>query len=264
MRLGSRQFSPPWWAWLVFVAIAAVMLMLGRWQLDRAAEKVSMREAADAARDAPAKMITEINDVKAAANAYTRVKISGEWLADRQFLWDNRTHKGRAGFEVITPMRTADGLLVLINRGWLPLGASRDELPDVSLPSELVDSVQTVTGYFTRPSKGFAGGDASSRDADWPKLLQFYDYPLIEDLLSAAIVPGVVQVLELDAAGGGVTKSPTLVDSVESPGLWLTGNWQADASGPAKHYSYAFQWFAMATALAVIFVVVNLKRVVDA
>ena len=223
-----------------------------------------MREAADAARDAPAKMITEINDVKAAANAYTRVQISGEWLADRQFLWDNRTHKGRAGFEVITPMRTADGLLVLINRGWLPLGASRDELPDVSLPSELVDSVQTVTGYFTRPSKGFAGGDASSRDADWPKLLQFYDYPLIEDLLSAAIVPGVVQVLELDAAGGGVTKSPALVDSVESPGLWLTGNWQADASGPAKHYSYAFQWFAMATALAVIFVVVNLKRVVDA
>ena len=264
MRIGSRQFSPPLWAWLVFVAIAGIMLMLGRWQLDRAAEKVSMREAADAARDAPAKMITEINDVKAAANAYTRVQISGEWLADRQFLWDNRTHKGRAGFEVITPMRTADGLLVLINRGWLPLGASRDELPDVSLPSELVDSVQTVTGYFTRPSKGFAGGDASSRDADWPKLLQFYDYPLIEDLLSAAIVPGVVQVLELDAAGGGVTKSPASVDSVESPGLWLTGNWQADASGPAKHYSYAFQWFAMATALAVIFVVVNLKRVVDA
>ena len=223
-----------------------------------------MREAADAARDAPAKMITEINDVKAAANAYTRVQISGEWLPDRQFLWDNRTHKGRAGFEVITPMRTADGLLVLINRGWLPLGVTRAELPDVSLPSELVDSVQTVTGYFTRPSKGFAGGDASSRDADWPKLLQFYDYPLIEDLLSAAIVPGVVQVLELDAAGGGVTKSPASVDSVESPGLWLTGNWQADASGPAKHYSYAFQWFAMATALAVIFVVVNLKRVVDA
>ena len=227
-----------------------------------------MREAADAARDAPAKMITEINDVKAAANAYTRVQISGEWLPDRQFLWDNRTHKGRAGFEVITPMRTADGLLVLINRGWLPLGVTRAELPDVSLPSELVDSVQTVTGYFTRPSKGFASGDASSRDAEWPKLLQFYDYPLIEDLLSAAIVPGVVQVLELGGAGGGAgggaTKSPASVDSDESPGLWLTGNWQADASGPAKHYSYAFQWFAMATALAVIFVVVNLKRVVDA
>ena len=91
-----------------------------------------MREAADAARDAPAKMITEINDVKAAANAYTRVQISGEWLPDRQFLWDNRTHKGRAGFEVIIPMRTADGLLVLINRGWLPLGVTRAELPDVS------------------------------------------------------------------------------------------------------------------------------------
>ena len=225
-----------------------------------------MREAADAARDAPAKMITEINDVKAAANAYTRVQISGEWLPDRQFLWDNRTHKGRAGFEVITPMRTADGLLVLINRGWLPLGVTRAELPDVSLPSELVDSVQTVTGYFTRPSKGFASGDASSRDAEWPKLLQFYDYPLIEDLLSAAIVPGVVQVLELDGAGAvaGAMKSPSSVNSGESPRLWLTGNWQADASGPAKHYSYAFQWFAMATALAVIFVVVNLKRVVDA
>ena len=215
VRIGSRQFSPPWWAWLVFVAIAVIMLMLGRWQLDRAAEKVAMREAADAARDAPAKMITEINDVKAAANAYTRVQISGEWLPDRQFLWDNRTHKGRAGFEVITPMRTPDGLLVLINRGWLPLGVTRAEFPDVSLPSELVDSVQTVTGYFTRPSKGFASGDASSRDADWPKLLQFYDYPLIEDLLAAAIMPGVVQVLELDGVGAvaGAIKSPSSVNS---------------------------------------------------
>ncbi len=264
MRLGSRQFSPPWWAWLVFIVIAVIMLMLGRWQLDRASEKVRMSEAADAARRAPAQMITAINDVDAAASAYTRVQINGQWLADRQFLWDNRTHKGRAGFEVITPMRTSDGLLVLINRGWLPLGASRAELPDVSIPSEFVDSVQTVTGYFTRPSKGFASGEASPRDADWPKLLQFYDYPLIEDFLSATVVHGVVQVLELDGADAVDATLPGAVDSSNSAGLWFTGNWQADASGPAKHYSYAFQWFAMATALAVIFVLVNLKRAVDA
>ena len=264
MRLGSRHFSPPWWAWLLFVAIAGIMLMLGRWQLDRAAEKIRMRDAADAARLAPALMITEINDAVAAASAYTRVQITGQWLPDRQFLWDNRTHKGRAGFEVITPMRTAGGLLVLVNRGWLPLGASRSDLPDVSLPPEVIDSVQTVTGFFTQPSKGFASGEASRHDTPWPKLLQFYDYPLIEDLMSATVVHGVVQVLELDGAAASAADLAGLADSTNTPGLWLTGNWQADAAGPAKHYSYAFQWFAMATALAVIFLLVNLKRVVEA
>jgi len=255
MRLANRQFSPPLWAWLVFLIIAAAMVMLGRWQLDRAAEKVRMRDAANAARTAPALAIEALKNESAAASAYTRVKITGEWVAQTQFLWDNRTYQGRAGFEVITPMRIANGSMVLVNRGWLPLGVSRTDLPDVSLPTGANDSTVTVTGYFTQPSKGFASGDASPQGERWPKLLQYFDYPLIEKLLSAELIAGLVQVQTLD--------EPDAM-SGETPGIWLIGNWQPDAAGPAKHYSYAFQWFAMATALAVIFVVVNLKRVDEA
>ncbi len=266
MRFGARHFSPPLWGWLLFIVIALIMLMLGRWQLDRAAEKIRMGLAADAARQAPALAITEISDPESAADVYTRVKIAGHWLAESQFLWDNRTFKGRAGFEIITPMRTSGGELVLINRGWLPLGVSRSDLPDVSIPPEFIDSVQVVTGYLSQPSKGFASGEASRRDAEWPKLLQYFDYSLIEELLAEPVFAGVVQVQELggpagDLGAGGVGEGVTGDGGADQSVLWFTGNWEADASGPAKHYSYAFQWFAMALALSVIFVLVNLKRV---
>ncbi len=47
-----------------------------------------------------------------------------------QFLLDNMTHAGRAGYEVLTPLLLDDGRVLLVNRGWLPLpDGRRDELP---------------------------------------------------------------------------------------------------------------------------------------
>ena len=34
--------------------------------------------------------------------SWDRVEVEGRWLPQRQFLLDNRTHEGRAGYEVLT------------------------------------------------------------------------------------------------------------------------------------------------------------------
>lgn len=250
MRLGNRQFSPKLWAIILYVTVLFCMLFLGNWQLERAALKVSLQNAAKKANNAAATELISVTDFDKAASSYQRVSIRGKYDAERQLLWDNRTYKGQAGFEIIVPMKTSSGQWVLINRGWLAPGASRQQLPDVSLPVAVIGSEIVIEGLVSQPSQGFASGLAVSAGDGWPHLLQYFDYDAIGDVLGESILPVVIQAQTLGT--DGVTKT---VSSARPE--WLQANWQPAASGPAKHYSYAFQWFAMAIALTILFLVVN-------
>ena len=252
MRILDRQFSPRLWAVVLYLSVLLCMLWLGNWQLQRAALKVSLQESAESARDAAPVPLLDIADLEHAAARYQRVSLQGRYDAQRQFLWDNRTHQGRAGFEVLVPLRLADGRWVLVNRGWIAPGASRQQLPDVQLPKSASQVAISIDGLLSRPSKGFASGPAVVSVGSWPRLLQYFDYEAIGTALGEPILPVVVQVQTLDTDAVGVT---VLTSRPE----WLTANWQPAASGPAKHYSYAFQWFAMAAALTILFFVVNIR-----
>lgn len=256
MKLGNYEFSPKPWATLLFVALFLCMLSLANWQLDRAALKVSMQASTEKAMNAVAEPISAVEDLRAAATRYQRVQVQGAYDPDRQFLWDNRTHKGQAGYEVISVLALDDGRNVLVNRGWLPPGASRQELPDISIESSVLSNAVTLEGFLSTPSKGFASGNAVTGGDGWPKLLQYFDYDAVSEVLGEAILPVVVQAqaLSIDAT------SPLVLTSRPE---WLAANWQPAASGPAKHYSYAFQWFAMAVALTGIFGIVNTRKLVE-
>ena len=253
MRIGSRQFSPKTWAVLVYLAVLSCMLYLGNWQMNRAALKVTMQAASEQASLAQPVPIASVNDLEQAAANYRRVSLRGHYDASRQFLWDNRTHNGQAGFEVIIPMKLASGDWVLINRGWVAPGVSRAELPNVELPAQISTEMIAVEGVLSRPSKGFSSGEAVPLVGEWPRLLQFFEYASISAALGEPVLPVVVQIQALAISG---EESTVYTPRPE----WLTANWQPAASGPAKHYSYAFQWYAMAVALSLIFIFVNTHK----
>ncbi len=54
------------------------------------------------------------------------VEVAGRYDAGRQILIDNRVHAGRAGYHVVTPLVIEDGRAVLVNRGFVPAGPTRD------------------------------------------------------------------------------------------------------------------------------------------
>ena len=253
MRIGNRQFSPRLWAVLLYLAVLCCMLWLGNWQLERAALKISLQESAELAQNATAIPLGEVTDIITAAATYQRVSLQGRYDQDRQFLWDNRTHKGVAGFEVLTPLKLTNGSSVLVNRGWVAPGVSRQVLPAVALPDSVNDAQAIIEGFLSRPSRGFASGSAIMSADAWPKLLQYVDYEAVEAELGEPILPVVVQA---QAVGIDSRRVTVLTPRPE----WLTANWQPAASGPAKHYSYAFQWFAMALALTILFIVVNTHK----
>ena len=253
MRIANRQFEPRLWAILLYAAVLACMLWLGNWQLERAALKVSLQQAADVAREAAPVALQSVQDMDSASASYQRTVVQGAYDTERQFLWDNRTHKGRAGFEVISLLRLTDGGTALINRGWVPAGPDRQTFPDIDFPDSVSGVTVSFEGLLSRPSKGFASGEAITGGEGWPKLLQFFDYTAIAGASGEPIVPVLVQTQEL---GADASTSTVLTSRPE----WYAANWQPAASGPAKHYSYAFQWFAMAIALTGIFLVVNSRR----
>ena len=217
------------------------MLYLGTWQMNRAALKVTMQQASEQASRASALPVASVEDWASAATSYRRVNVVGQFDSTRQFLWDNRTHKGQAGFEVIIPLKLESGQWVLINRGWIAPGISRSDLPDVQLPEKSSVGIISIDGVLSRPSKGFSSGEAVANEGQWPRLLQFFDYTAISTALGEPVLPVVVQIQSVGISGDEATVYTPRPE-------WLTANWQPAASGPAKHYSYAFQWFAMAVA----------------
>ena len=236
-----RSFVP---ATTAAVAIAAFS-SLGVWQLDRAGEK-ERRSGTFAARSSDAPIL--LNDRLSAMPSeldpewwrYRRVEVSGEALGTRQYLLDNRTRSGVAGYHVYVPMLVTElERLVLVNRGWTQTGPSREHRPDVSLnPSELV-----VSGIVEYPRQTLLLGDDGYSQSSWPKVVQRIDLDKTARDLGRQVLPFVVL---MDAAlPHGFVREWT-------PYLGI---------GPARHRGYAFQWFSLSAAVAAVWIVVRFRGV---
>ena len=234
--------------------LLVVFVMLGRWQWGRAEAKEAL--ARDFAAGAAASMAAPqplLERGTAALPRYAQVAVQGEWDAARQFLLDNRTRDGRAGYEVLTPLRLADGRRLLVNRGWLPFGGRRDELPEVA--SGLPGGTVTLRGRLDElPTAGLASGRAAPPlEGPWPRVTSF---PQPAELAAALAVGG------RGAEGAGpaaVRLEPRvlLLDAAEPAGY--RRDWRPFAKGPEQNVSYAVQWWSFGVLLLVLFVKMNLK-----
>jgi cytochrome oxidase assembly protein ShyY1 len=125
-----RFLATPRWLGLaaLMAAIAAGMVALGLWQLDRYRERTAINERiAASAAAAPTQLGAVLPRAQVGGGpapqadaAWTRVTATGEYDAANEILARGRTVGGRVGFEVLTPLRLADGSAVLVDRGWVP------------------------------------------------------------------------------------------------------------------------------------------------
>jgi cytochrome oxidase assembly protein ShyY1 len=70
------------------------------------------------------------------------VRVRGVYEPDRTVLVRNRPLDGVYGYEVVVPLRTATGSLLLVDRGWVPNGATGAE-PD-AVPAPAAGAVEVV------------------------------------------------------------------------------------------------------------------------
>ncbi|MFT3906722.1 MAG: SURF1 family protein [Steroidobacteraceae bacterium] len=244
--LGTRRFSASPWFLLLTAAGMALFIALGRWQWHRAAEKQAMEDAF--ARGTLA--ITPLGQQPLTDIArYTQLQVHGRYDGAHQFLLDNLSRDGQAGYEVLTPLRLDDGRVLMVNRGWLPGGGDRRQLPDVQLDDG--PAVTLVGRYDHLPVTALAMGRAApAAQASWPKLTSF---PTSAELAAA------LQSAE-PAGGGTLQEGQLLLDADQSRGY--RRDWQPASAqfGPARHLSYAIQWWGLAALAALLFIVMNLKK----
>ena len=214
----------------------ALLCGLGFWQLDRAAGKEE-REIARSRRRTP--VVLDETALSREPHEFARVEMGGRYDSAHQFLQDNRTYRGRAGYHVLTPFRTARHGAVLVNRGWVPADPDRGSLPEIVAPGGEL----RLEGTVRIPREDlFVLGDTGYAATGWPRVVQRVEIGAMQRSLGYPLAAWIVA-LDPSAPHGYVR------DWKVAPGLT-----------PARHRGYAFQWFALATALFAIWVAVNLKR----
>lgn len=237
LQIGRCRWSASWAMTALTVAALVLFFGLGRWQWQRAQQQ----RVLDAQFTAGTASVTDLDGrATAALPRYTAVRLDGRYDAAHQFLLDNMSHLGQVGYQVLTPLHLSDGRTVIVNRGWIAAGASRRQLPDVQLAA--ADPEQPTGRLDDLPVAGIALGHVAPPPGPaWPKRTSF---PTMADLSAALGLPLQSRQLLLDPAAP----------------LGYVRDWHVGGMGPARHLSYALQWWAFAGLALVLYVYMNIRR----
>lgn len=229
-----RHFRPTLWGTVLAICGIVAGIWLGLWQTGRAQQKIEVAQAMQRLASAPAVALGE-RVLDAGALEYRAVQARGEFEPGGMVLLDNRVRDKRAGYEVVMPLRLAgSSVYVLVNRGWVPGTGDRARLPQVTTPSGEV----VVTGIAVIPGQKF--------------------YELSEQAPQGAVWQNLT--IERYAARHGYRLQPVLVRQTNDAGDALVRDWAVSERSINVHRSYAFQWYALAVLVAVIYVTLSLKR----
>lgn len=231
LNFRSRRFVLRPVATVVTAGAVLLFILLGNWQLGRAAEKRAID--GDFSRAGPA---LALPPASLAVPRYQRVTANGSYDTTHQFLLDNMSEDGRAGVHVLTPLLLSNGDAVLVDRGWAPFGATREILPDVAV----LATQRTVAGRLDElPRPGIEL--ASPAGQDWPRLVS---YPHMTELAAAL--------------GRKLYPQRILLDPRDSDGF--VRNWRVAGTTAERHLGYAIQWFAFAATAVAIWFALGLRR----
>ncbi|WP_161984134.1 SURF1 family protein [Sulfuriferula plumbiphila] len=220
---------------LAMVVMIALTLFLANWQLDRADQKRALQARYDLMQKDPAVTLPG-KQADSTGLLYQKVALRGRFDFVHEIYIDNKLYRGRAGYYVITPFRDDNsGSYVLVNRGWLAAGSNRAIPPMAAqVPGQI-----RIEGIVTSPNSRYLELSAATVQGRVWENLHFKRY--------ATTLPYAVQAV--------------LIQQINDTQDGLVRVWDRPDAGAAMHMGYAVQWFAIATAILIIYLVLNVKRV---
>ena len=228
----SARFLIP--AFLI-IATIAFLVSLGLWQLERADQKRTIEAAILNANIGPVELVA--NGRELLGKEYYDVRLQGNYLSDKQFIYDNQIVDQVSGYYVLTPFILTDQLgVILVNRGFIPWNGQRERLADIAVDSVSRDIKVQVSSPIKRMEL-----KATDVSRQFPVLIQAIDFDVLEEVSKLKFVK-VVGLLDPSSSDGYVRKWEPYTGSIE------------------KHIGYAVQWFLMALVLAIIGLRIGLKR----
>ncbi len=199
------SFRPRAWPLALALAACAAGVALGNWQSRRAEEKRAL-----GARLEP-------------------VSVRGEFVAGRTVLLDNKTRRGRVGYEVVTPLKLKDSMHVLVNRGWI----ERERISELRTPAGEVQVEGIALERFPRILKLETNAKDRVRQT-----LDIGDY----------------------ARETGLALQPRVIEQHGGPADGLLREWPRPGAGAEKNAAYALQWYSLAALAVVLAVVLSFRK----
>ncbi len=208
-----------------------------------------------------------LGDAGISPSPFTKIAVTGVFLADQTALYGAEVRdipSGPAmGAHLIEPLRRADGSVILVDRGWVPL-SRRGPLDQPAGPV-------TVSGYAR-----FGDRAAWFSAADDPAARRFFtlDPRAIGNAIGQPdVLPFVLIALAPEALKGGTGATKAEAATANSPAakraVRITADEAADDAvvthwpdaarhlprPPNNHLSYVITWYGLAVALLAVFIV---------
>jgi surfeit locus 1 family protein len=215
-------------------AAFSLLIALGTWQLQRMVWKRDLIAARTAQLALPPLVLAGASSGDASSGdpvpGFRRVRATGTFVHGKELYLGPRGRDGAPGYHVITPLRLAAVAVVLVDRGWVPLNR-RD--PATRLAGQVAGRV-TVTGRVRPPPRrGPFTPENRPAKGEW----------FVLDVPAMAAHLGLRRALPYAIEAGPAA----------NPGGWPKGVASAIRLAD-NHLQYAITWYALAAALAVIYV----------
>ncbi len=204
MSLGRRDLAGA----ILALAVAALFVRLGVWQLHRLTERKVANADIRAARALPPVELP-LHRVEPEALRDRRAHAHGVYDYTHERVWRGRTYDETPGVALLTPLRLSDGSVVFVDRGWVP---SPDAVHVDATRYREGDSAE-VTGLALPAPRDHGDVDPQA----------------LKDSLPYAVLSIVIQLNDSTAP------HPT--------GL---KRWRPPALDNGPHLAYAIQWFCFA------------------
>ncbi len=224
---------------LFALAVFAVLVSLGAWQVRRLAWKQDLIQTIESRVHQPPRPLETWFKTEPGTD-YWPVYIEGAFLhsAERHFF---ATYDGQSGYYVYTPLETSPGAFVFINRGFVPF----DRKDPATRAEGQVSGKVKITGL----ARAILTEKPSSLVPDNEPAKNIFYWKDFAAMRGSAGLPDGAKVAEV------------FIDADKSPnpgGLPIGGVTILDL--PNSHLQYAVTWYGLAATLAVIWGVLALRH----
>lgn len=221
------------WRLTLFAGIfLPVLLGLGFWQLSRADEKRNIIEAWQAQQLDQPVLVDDLAQHEFVQ--HQKAELIASFAPERYWLLEARIINGQPGYEVLTPAYLENRQWLLVNRGWVKADPDRRVLPQI----ETSEIKQRLWGELRKPSHTALIDEKNNPVSIWPHRVLETDINTMSDQIGQKLAPFVLN-LASDHPSAFIVQSKL----INMP--------------PTKHEAYAVQWFSLAFALLVLWLLTN-------
>ena len=218
--------------WVLAIIFCLLCFRLSYWQWERHLEKEALIETfSERIKENP-------KTISKTSLPFSRVIVEGEYDFDREVIVRNRRVDGIAGVFLITPLKTKDGLNVLVNRGFIPLASKKEQFRE--------NNKDSFTG-LVKESQGSSWFSLASGDT-WEKV----DIEGIQENLPYKILPFFVEKLDAAPSQSMVVSSSSGKEDILNMSSNRSIATVSDKNFPlpaysttvpaARHLGYVYEW----------------------